>query len=194
MLILVSQRLWDDVDLEHDQNKEVQRYCYGRPENFNSPSCLFVAVVASKDIIQIVTSQNISIHTLNFWQTVFASKISSLERKSHKIYRKYPKRREDQIEEEMIESQLRKLAPIVSNFDHERTSLERSFHHLSQFTAKHPESKKMMSLVHDYEFIVKPAEEFERSTSLYLQLWPKLEKCSMYLALTIHPDSSQIQK
>ena len=185
------------MDPEHDQKKEVQRYCYGRPENstHHHISLWPLLHLASKDIIQADRNIIEYLHPYaQFLATVFASKISSLERKAHKIYRKYPKRREDQIEEKMIESQLRKLAPIVSNFDHERTSLERSFHHLSQFTAKHPESKKMMSLVHDYEFIMKRAEEFERSTSLYLQLWPKLEKRSMYLALTIHPDSSQIQK
>ena len=56
------------------------------------------------------------------------------------------------------------------NYGELRPCLARSFHHLSQFITKYPESSKMATLLRDYETITRQAREFEHEMSLLFQV------------------------
>ena len=175
VLILVSERLWH-VEGSHDKVHEVQSYCYGRPSETPEITRCHVSLqpLVHLDSSSILQADHNIIEYLHpyaqFLATVFGSRISRLEREAQSYYRKYPNKIKENEPDEVLQV-LEKLEPIVTNFGRLRTSLDRSYHHLSQFTEKYPKSHKMSSLLHDYEAIAKHAEEFERDTHLNIQVW-----------------------
>jgi len=59
--------------------------------------------------------------------------------------------------------------PLYQAFSQLLPCLARSYHHLSQFVAKYPESQKLTILLHDYETIRKRATELERQMTLFFE-------------------------
>jgi len=175
VLILVSERLCHEEG-SHNKVQEVHRYCYGRPSETPEITRCHVSLqpLVHLDSSSILQADHNIIEYLHpyaqFLATVFGTRISSLERKAQSHYRKYPKHIKENEPEEVLQA-LEKLEPIVTNFGRLRTSLDRSFHHLSQFTEKYLKSHKMSSLLHDYVAIAKHAEEFERDTHVNIQVW-----------------------
>jgi len=105
-----------------------------------------------------------------FLATAFTAEMSSIEKKVQKLCHTWPQTDEED-EDTVVEHALVDIHPHIVHFSEIRISLDRCYHHLSQFIEKQAASPKMINLVRDYQTLARHAEEFERNSRLFTQLW-----------------------
>ena len=96
--------------------------------------------------------------------------MNRFERIVRYVSKSFPKKIRE-TEDINVELALERLEPHLLYFTRLRASLERCHHHLSRFMDKYPPSQKMTNLLHDYEAILRHADELEHHVSLDIQMW-----------------------